>query len=822
MSTLSFEPHVARAIQSATVSRVREVASACGTEWDVAFLALVAILVHRHVGWDRVEIGWLPHDVGADRGSAHAGAQLVGINLDGDPRFTELVARTVSEVAAVAPTAAGNWRKNGRSATYVLQSLRQLHRLPNTKASSTEDPAAPPETVSVTLTLLDDGGLNLEPGEPDGHEAWSTLRPLLARLISLAAGASRAPESRISELPLLDALERARTVAGWLPAAGRRDDRPVHELLSLTAGQLKAAPAVSTSDRTLSYLELEALSNQMAHHLREQGVEIGTAVGICLERSPEAIVAIFAVLRAGGVYLFLSPDYPEIRLRQILAECDIGLAVTETRFAAAFEAAGLKTILVGAETLSVPASPLAPVSVSITADHPAYILYTSGTAGRPKAILGTHRSILNGLCDVPFERDDPDEVCSLDSSLSFGLSLARLFLPLLCGRRLVLIPEGRERDLTELVAFWEAAKVTNIVLVTPLCRRLLAFGPRLTGRLSAVRTVAVGGSPVTADLMALFRALMPNATMVVGYASSEAGGVIAKRELAQNVSTIEDSVGPPYPNTSVYILDDRLEPLPVGVAGEIYIAAPHLSLGYINQPALTAERYLANPFSGLSGDRMFRTGDRGRYTASGDIQVIGRIDDTVKVRGFRIDLQELESTLTRHAEVTAAAVAVRRISDESQLVAYLVRKNGVAPSAIEMRKFLGERLPAYMIPSRFVVLEELPLTPVGKVDRARLPPVGAERPPLDTPYVAPGTETERELARFFEQLFEMDLIGVDDHFVELGGDSILAAILGSRICDAFDVDFSIANVFEFPTVRELAMHLRPRSPKGASSEELGP
>jgi amino acid adenylation domain-containing protein len=807
MSMLSFEPHAAT-VDVPTLKRVTNIATSCGTEWDVAFLVLSGVLVHRHVGWERVEVGWIRDDGRAERTTACGACTLVPIDLTGDPTFSDLLARTAAELT-LASDGGGNPMQTARSVTYVLQSDRQLHRLPNDSTAAIEHCLSPQETVALVVTSLDDGGLSVEPGKPLRHDASSALRPLVRRLISLAVDVARAPESRISELPLLDALERARTVASWQPNIQRRDDRPVHEVLSLTAARMGRSPAVSAAGRTVSYVELELHANQLAHYLRERGMAVGTHVGICLERSPDAIVAIFATLKAGGVYLFLDPDVPDVRLRQMLAECDVRVAITETRFTAPFRAAHVETIHVDADKAPIEAASIAETPVSVTADHPAYILYTSGTAGRPKAILGTHRSILNGLNDVPFQHDDPDEVCSLDSSLSFGLSLARLFLPLLCGRHLVILPEGREHDLTELVSFWEAAKVTNIVLVTPLCRRLLAFGPRLTSRLSAVRTVAVGGSPVTADVMTLFRTLMPHATMVVGYASSEAGGVIAKRELSENVSIAGDTVGPPYPNTSVYILDDHLEPLPVGVAGEVYIAAPHLSLGYLNQPALTAERYLANPFSDLPGERMFRTGDKGRYTATGEIEILGRIDDTVKVRGFRIDLQELESTLMRHHDVGAAAVTVRTISNESQLVAYLVAANGVAPTASNVREFLSQWLPGYMIPSRFIIVDELALTPVGKVDRGRLPAIGAERPLLDSAYVAPASDTERELVRMLEQLFEMDGIGIDDHFVELGGDSILAAILGSRICDTFDVDFSIANVFEFPTVRELALHLQP-------------
>jgi len=318
----------------------------------------------------------------------------------------------------------------------------------------------------------------------------------------------------------------------------------------------------------------------------------------------------------------------------------------------------------------------------------------------------------------------------------------------------------------------------------------------------------VGGAAVTHDLISLFHARMPDVVMRIGYASSEAGGVIAKQELT-STDIPGNAVGPPYPNTSVYILDDALQPLPAGVAGEIYISARHLSLGYVGQPGLTAERYVANPFADSPGERMFRTGDKGRYTAGGELEVLGRIDDTVKVRGFRIDLQELESTLMLHPDVAAAAVSVRDLSDESQVVAYVVAKHGAPASPAGLREFLTRRLPSYMIPSRFVAIDELPLTPVGKVDRSRLPQIVAERPSLESPYVPPATGTEVALVRMLEELFEMEGIGIDDHFLELGGDSILAAILGSRICDAFDVDFSIAKVFECPTVRELAVQLRP-------------
>ena len=806
MNTLSFESR-AETLENTTLRRLAEVASSCGADWNIALLAVAAVLVHRHVGWDTVEIGW-SHLEDDELTAAQNGWSLISVNLAHDPTFRDLVSDVAHATETVVPTDRGDFTRSSRRVTYVLQSPRQLHRLPDGSARGTNDDSSLPKTVSIAVMLMANGTLNVKCVEGDPDDPLLSTRPFARRLVSLAAGAGRDPASRVSELPMLDAAERAQTLAAWLPTFGSHTDRPVHELLSLTANRMDAAPALTSLDGTLTFRDLDYRSNQLAHHLRERGVGAHTRVGICLERSGDAIVAIFGTLKAGGAYLFIDPYYPEDRMRQMLTECDVRVVVTSAEWFTRAAADGIDVVRLDGEMATIATQPITPLRVSVSIDDPAYILYTSGTAGRPKAILGMHRSILNGLCDVPFRRDDPEEICSLDSSLCFGLSLARLFLPLLCGRHLVILPEGAERDLTELVSFWEEAAITNIVLVTPLCRRLLAFGSRLTARLSQVRTVAVGGSPITSDLMTQFRTLMPQAVMLVGYASSEAGGVIAKRTLTQYTGSSGSSVGRPYLNTSVYILDNRLEPVPAGVAGEIYIAAPHLSLGYVGQPGLTAERYVANPFGALPGERMFRTGDKGRYAANGEIEVMGRIDDTVKVRGFRIDLQELESTLTLHSAVAAAAVVPRVVSSESQLVAYVVPQGESSPTSASLREFLLRRLPSYMIPSRFVAVSDLPLTPVGKVDRGRLPDVGAERPVLESPYVSPTNETEMQLVRLLEEVFEMDGIGIDDHFVELGGDSILAAILGSRICDAFDVDFSIANVFELPTVRELAIRLR--------------
>ena len=811
-------------IAADTVQRLAALAESEHTTLSVALLTVAGALVHRYVGWDAVIIGisTRPSPDGASA-EGHEGepVSFVSLDLAGDPTFACALGRAASPTPAVeAPAMAADHPAElidpgERRWRIWIQSERQRHALVS------RAPGGDRGVATLCLSLAaHGGGLQVTSESIDIEEDEGPAR--IARHFSrLAASAASAPGTPLSRLPLLDEDEYTRIVAEWNATDYDAPDGAVHDLVAAQAAAQPEACALRFGTEAVSYGELEARTNQLAHYLRERQVRLDVPVAICLERSIEAIIANLAVLKAGGVYVPLDPAYPPARLAEMLADCAPAVIITRGDQRAALGECAAVVVDLDAEATAIGARPASRPVVDVSPDHAAYILYTSGSEGKPKPLVGTHRSITNSLCDPPFRRDADDEICCLDSSLSFAFSIARTYLPLCCGRTLVVLPHGQERDLVALVHFWAAEGIGNVAMVTPVCRRLLGFGPRLTSTLQQVRTVVVGGALITPDLMASFFEALPQATLCAGYAASEIGGPIVRKYLSTDSHSISPGMGQAFPNTRVYVLDSALAPVPVGVTGEIYVAAAHLSWGYLRQPSMTAVRFVANPFARLPGERLYRTGDLGRYLANGELEVLGRVDDMIKIRGFRVELHEIEAVLSTHPDVQATAVAVRELSGESQIVAYVVARAGADPSAADLRAFLGARLPEYMLPSRCVRVDELPVTQLGKVDRARLPDVGTERPPLDVPYHAATDALEAEIAQLWESLLQIEGIGMDDNFLEIGGDSVFATMVTARLCDRFDIDLSVAVFFECPTVRTLAAHVRATASIGPAAAAGG-
>jgi len=808
--TLGCAPAAMAEIAADTARRIAAIAAGERTTLSTALLTLAGVLVHRYVSWDHVVIGvsaLLATD-GSEMPSSPAGepCSFMSLALDGDPAFAAALGRVAEVVANAEPAAGVTTGSLQGSMRFMLQSERQLHSLISRSVEHGGDRSRTPATIQLS-TRERAGGLSVvcEGGESDDEALLERIARHFARL---TASVAAAPTARISRLEMLDTKEYQQIVVDWNATEREYPEEPIHELFSAQAAATPDADALRCDRQALTYGQLEARATQLAHYLRTRQVGLETPVAVGLERSIDAIVAILAVLKSGGAYVPIDPRFPRARVDEMLADCPPAVIVTKNEHRAVFMESKIPVVCVDRDAAEIAAAPAANPRVAVTPDNAAYILHTSGSAGKPKPIVGTHRSVTNGLCDIPFHRDAPDEICCLDSSLSFGFSLARIFLPLLCGRPLVMLPDGVERDVVSLVAFWESERITNIAMVTPVLRQLLAFGPRLTSKLTRVRTVLVGGALITPELMQSALELMPHAALQVGYASSEIGGPILTMQLTAASGALLSSVGHPYPNTRVYILDAALQPVPVGVVGEIYVAAARLSRGYLNRAAQTAERYVANPFARCPGERLYRTGDLGRYLANGEVELVGRVDDMVKVRGFRIELQEIEAVLTAHTDVDAAAVAVREVSGEPQIVAYVVKRAYAAVRVSDLRDFLARRIPEYMLPSRFVFIGELPLNALGKVDRARLPAVGSARPAVESQYQPPRDDLEAELVRIWELLLEIEGIGVDDHFLEVGGDSLFATMLVSHVCDQYDLNLPVFVLFERPTVRTFAEYLR--------------
>jgi acyl-coenzyme A synthetase/AMP-(fatty) acid ligase/acyl carrier protein len=420
------------------------------------------------------------------------------------------------------------------------------------------------------------------------------------------------------------------------------------------------------------------------------------------------------------------------------------------------------------------------------------LIYTSGSTGKPKAVMVTHRSLVNRLSAPPLPDIQAGDVCAWNSSLSFGISASRLLLPLALGLTVVVIHEDAAADVTHLMQLVESQRITSMFLVPDALRSIFLQGSDCARRLKGLRAVAVGGSALTPEIATMFFSHAPESILVNLYGGSEIGTTATLRVLTRNSDPSFNSIGRPVANTVVHLID-----------GEICVEAPHLARGYLNQDALTEERFGLGP----GGERMYRTGDLGELLSNGEIGYLGRADQQVKVRGFRIELGEIEAALASNSHIKDAVVLAHDMRGAKRLTAYISRERDGVPSSRTLRTYLTERLPEFMIPASFVFLPELPRTHNGKIDRGALPLVDPSRPDLDIPYVAPRSASETTLAAIWSDVLGIRSVGVEDHFLDLGGDSLLATQILSRLQDEHGARIDFTAFFEQGTVAAMAAQL---------------
>ncbi|MET8232772.1 amino acid adenylation domain-containing protein [Micromonospora sp. NPDC005298] len=609
---------------------------------------------------------------------------------------------------------------------------------------------------------------------------------------------------------MLDAPQRRRMLHEWNSTTTDVPDRLVPDLVADRAAERPEATALVCGDIVLSYRELLTRADRLAAELVSAGVGPEVPVGLCLPRSAEMAVCALAVLRAGGAYLPLDPEQPSARLREMLTGAGARLVLLGTATARRAADLGLPALVVtpgAADVLTRPAP--APRSTSGTPgpDNAAYILYTSGSTGTPKGVSVPHRALTNLATAVrpQFPVTATDRVLQY-VAFGFDVAVSDLFFTWVAGAELH-IAEEHERLGEALYRRLRDSRITYVFL-PPTAAMSLPCSP---DALPDLRTIAVGGEPCPAELVD--RWAVSGRRLLDAYGPSEATIYATTAQLRPGEPVV---IGRPVANGRAYLLDRRLRPVPVGVVGEIYLAGTHLARGYANQPGLTAERFVANPF-GRPGERMYRTGDLGRYDAEGTLSYLGRSDNQVKIRGFRVELGEIEAVLVRHPAVAAAVAAVLGDGSLRRLVAYVVGVDGAPPGTSELRGWLAERLPGYMVPESVVPLDELPTGRTGKVDRARLPAPPSTRPDLADRYVAPTTGTENRLATIWRQVLELDRVGVHDNFFELGGNSLRLLGVLSALRDQGVAGLSMVDLFRYPTVAALAAHLEGPGDPGPSA-----
>jgi amino acid adenylation domain-containing protein len=632
----------------------------------------------------------------------------------------------------------------------------------------------------------------------------TTAARIAGGLGAVASAAVAAPERRISELPRMSGAETSRILEEWNRTGADFPDATIHGLFADRAKRDPHATALRFDGGALTYDELDGRSNRVARRLVALGAGPEARVAIAIERSVDMVVGVLAILKTGAAYVPLDPTYPVDRLAFMLEDSRPCALVTTQSVADRFrEYPGPVVLLDGAhgadETES--AEPIATASSPL---GPAYVMYTSGSTGKPKGVLGTHRGAINRFAwmwsTYPFE---PGEVCCQKTALSFVDSVWELFGGLLAGVPTAIVDDASVVDTRRFVATLARHSVSRVVLVPSLLDALLDSVDEIAERLPDLRLWVVSGEALPPTLAERFHELLPSRTLVNLYGSSEVAADATWCEVTADVGS-RVPIGRPIANTSAYVLDDRLRPVPVGARGEIFVGGHGVARGYHDRPALTAERFLPDPFGATPGARMYRTGDLGRFRPDGMIEYLGRADFQVKVRGIRVEPGEVESVLRRYEGVRdTVVVAAEEPAGGTRLVAYAVG----AFDPDELRAWLRERLPDALVPSVLVRLDALPHTPNGKIDRSALPPVtGVDA--TASPFVAPRDDLERQIAEIWGRALAVDSVGALDDFFDLGGHSLLAVRIVAEIERRCGIAVTPNALLEHSTVESLARLIR--------------
>ncbi|QSQ25342.1 amino acid adenylation domain-containing protein [Pyxidicoccus parkwayensis] len=667
--------------------------------------------------------------------------------------------------------------------------------------------------------LRGDGTLALSLHHDASRYRAEDIRRLLERFDTLLAGATAHPEQAPEALPLVGA-EELRVLAGFNPPEHEdAADRCIHELFEEQARRTPDRTAVVFEDERLSYSELAERASRLASYLRALGVGPETRVGLCLERSVEMMVGVLGILGAGGAYVPLDPMNPRERLTSILEQAGVQVVVTRSSLRPVLPPGTARVVCLDSEAEAIAREPAAPPARSARPDNLAYVLFTSGSTGRPKGVMIPHRSVLNlarALERAVYAGLPSGLRVSVAAPLAFDASVKQ-WIQLLQGHELHIVPEEVRPDAARL-GDWLRRHALDVLDCTPSqLGPLLARGLGREPDLTPAR-VLVGGEAIEARTWAeLSRSERTRFVNLYGPTECTVDATAYEVDGASG-----PSIGRPLHNMRVYLLDRSLRPVPLGMPGELFIGGAGVARGYVGQPALTAERFLPDPF-GPPGSRLYRTGDLGRYREDGCIEFLGRADHQVKLRGFRIELGEIEELLQRHPGVGETAVVLRQpASGEPHLAAYFVPREAAEEGlAAKVRAFLRELLPEYMVPSVLVPLARMPLNRNGKLDRSALPEPHTARPEA-APYIAPESPLERTIAAIWQEALGVEKVGLHGNFFDLGGYSLLMVRVHEKLSAALGRRVSMVELFQHPTVAALARHLAQGGAGAAAprSEEL--
>jgi aspartate racemase len=645
----------------------------------------------------------------------------------------------------------------------------------------------------------------------------ATIARLAGHFETLLEAIVADPEGKLSRLPMLTGAEK-KQLAEWNRTETEFPrDQCVHQLVEAQAARTPQAVAVEHGDQHLNYRALNERANQLAHLLRKRGVGPESRVGVCLRRSLELPVALLAVLKAGGACVPLDPAYPKERLNYMLADSQAALVLTQPGLLSEVTDLEVEVITLEADWNALASESCENLRSAVAPGNLAYVIYTSGSTGKPRGVLLTHFGLVNhNTAAAKLFALTPADRMAQFASISFDIAVEEIFPTWISGGALVVREEDASLAVGDFLRWVNEKRVTALDLPT-------AYWHELVGELSessmslpeSLRIVIVGGEKASLSALAAWHKLAGSRVRWVNtYGPTETSVIVTAFE-PQDWENVPSSlpIGRPIANTKIHILDEHLQPLPAGIAGDLYVEGPGLARGYLNRPEVTAEKFIGNPFSENPASRIYKTGDRARYLASGEIEFAGRTDDQVKIRGYRVELKEIEAILGAHPGVREIAVVVKENARESgpadkNLVAYVVPSREQTPTGSELRAYLKQKLPPYMVPAAFVLLEAMPKTPNGKVDKRNMPAPTAADFAEANEYVAPTDELESKLAKLWGAILVKDKVGIRDNFFDLGGHSLLAARLMHRVEQSLGQRLPLAALLQAPTVEQFAALLR--------------
>ena len=667
-----------------------------------------------------------------------------------------------------------------------------------------------------------------------------TIQRMLGHFRILLESVVANPRQHVASLPMLSEAERHQILVEWnRTEADYPRDKCIHELFEEQAARTPNAIAVSFGQEQWSYVELNARANQVARYLQKLGVGPGMLVGLCMQRSLELCAGVLGILKVGAGYLSMDPVHPKERLAFKLADSQARVLLTQEAVSALFAETHVRPQTESATPNDLPSGPVIicldkeweriaqentenTVS-SVQPEHLVYVIYTSGSTGKPKGVLTPHRALVNHSTYFKkrFALDANDRVLQF-APLNFDVSAEELFPAWLSGATVVIRPEALSASVDEFHGFLIRERLTVLNLPTPYWDAWMEEISRARLELpECLRLVVVGSEAVSAEQYARWQRLVGRRIRWCNaYGTTEDTITSAIFEPVADEKLAMVPIGRPIANTQVFILDEHLQPLPVGVPGALYVGGDELAHGYLNQPELTTKKFIADPFSDQPNARLYQTGDLARYRPDGNIEFLGRADYQVKIRGFRIELGEIESVLSQHPQVKDAVATAREVTpNDKRIVAYYIPAPPSPPSDASLISFLKEKLPNYMVPSAFVPLKGFPLTPSGKIDRKALPDPGTDRPELDDDFVPPSTSYEELLAKVWREVLGLKSVGIHDNFFDLGGHSLLAIRLFAQMESLTGRKLSVMTLFHSPTIAQLAEILR-RKETAASYSSL--